>query len=79
VLEIKALAIKNHGRKAKIIFRYGFDYLRNIVVNLNEKMDDFLDVLHFLSCTEGTDLQYGVFEGLLSLGAIRNNLKPFEG
>jgi hypothetical protein len=32
------------------LFRYGFDYLRNIVVNLNEKMDDPLTVLQFLPC-----------------------------
>jgi Transposase DDE domain len=47
----KPLKIKSHGRRAKSIFRYGFDYLRNILVNLNEKMDDFLNVLQFLSCT----------------------------
>jgi hypothetical protein len=47
----KPLKIKTHGRRAKSIFRYGFDYLRNILVNLNEKMDDFLNVLQFLSCT----------------------------
>jgi Transposase DDE domain len=47
----KPLKLKTHGRRAKSIFRYGFDYLRNILVNLNEKMDDFLNVLQFLSCT----------------------------
>jgi hypothetical protein len=45
------LNLKTHGRRAKSIFRYGFDYLRNILVNLNEKMDDFLNVLQVLSCT----------------------------
>jgi hypothetical protein len=49
--QAKPLKIKTHGRRAKSIFRYGFDYLRNILVNLNEKMDDFLNVLQFLSCT----------------------------
>ncbi len=44
-------AVKKHGRKAKSIFRYGFDHLRNIVLNLEQKMDDFLNALHFLSCT----------------------------
>jgi Transposase DDE domain len=47
----KPLKLKNHGRRAMSLFRYGFDYLRNIVVNLNKKMDDFLNVLQFLSCT----------------------------
>ncbi len=28
-----------------------FDHLRNIVLNLEQKRDDFLDVLQFLSCT----------------------------
>jgi hypothetical protein len=41
----KPLKVKTHGCRAKSIFRYGFDYLRNIVVNLNEKMDDFINVL----------------------------------
>lgn len=49
--QLKPLTLKKHGRKAKSLFRYGFDYLRHIVVNLNEKMDDFLYVLQFLSCT----------------------------
>jgi Transposase DDE domain len=47
----ESLKLKTHGLRAKSIFRYGFDYLRNILVNLNEKMDDFLNVLQFLSCT----------------------------
>jgi hypothetical protein len=49
--QIKPLTIKKHGRRAKSIFRYGFDHLRNIVLNLGQKMDDFLNALHFLSCT----------------------------
>lgn len=34
----------------KSIFRYGFDHLRNIVLNLEQKIDDFLNILQFLSC-----------------------------
>jgi hypothetical protein len=49
--QLKPLTVKKHGRRAKSIFRYGFDHLRNIVLNLEQKMDDFLNVLHFLSCT----------------------------
>ena len=49
--QFKPLAIKKHGRRAKSIFRYGLDYLRNIVLNLEQKMDEFLNVLRFLSCT----------------------------
>lgn len=49
--QLKPLSVKKHGRKAKSIFRYGFDYLRNIMLNLEQKMDEFLDALKFLSCT----------------------------
>jgi hypothetical protein len=49
--QLKPLTIKKHGRRAKSIFRYGFDHLRNIVLNLEQKMNDFLDILQFLSCT----------------------------
>jgi hypothetical protein len=49
--QLKPLTIKKHGRKAKSIFRYSFDHLRNLVLNLEQKMDDFLNALHFLSCT----------------------------
>jgi hypothetical protein len=48
---LKPLMLKKHGRRAKSLFRYGFDYLRNIVLNLERKMNDFLDVLQLLSCT----------------------------
>lgn len=49
--QLKPLVLKKHGRRAKSIFRYGLDLLRNIVVNLEQKIDDFLNVLKFLSCT----------------------------
>jgi hypothetical protein len=49
--QLKPLMMKKHGRRAKSIFRYGFDHLRNIVLNLEPKMDEFLDTLLFLSCT----------------------------
>jgi Transposase DDE domain len=48
---LKPLAIKKHGRRAKSIFRYGFDHLRNIVLNLEQKIEDFWIALQFLSCT----------------------------
>jgi hypothetical protein len=48
---LKPLTLKKHGRRAKRLFRYGFDHLRNIVLNLERKGDEFLDVLQFLSCT----------------------------
>jgi hypothetical protein len=47
----KPILIKTHGRKAKSIFRYGFDHLRSIFLNLDESEADFLQSLQFLSCT----------------------------
>ena len=45
------IKIKKHGRPAKSIFRYGLDYLRSIVIDLDLKQDEFLHSLQFLSCT----------------------------
>ena len=45
------LKIKKHGRLEKSIFRYGLDHLRSIVNDLDLKYKQFLNVLHFLSCT----------------------------
>lgn len=45
------IVIKTHGRLAKSIFRYGFDHLRSIFLNLDESKADFLLSLKFLSCT----------------------------
>ncbi|MGA7955274.1 MAG: IS4 family transposase [Gloeobacterales cyanobacterium] len=47
----KPIKIKKHGRKAKSIFRYGFDYLRRILLNLELLTDEFFYSLQFLSCT----------------------------
>lgn len=49
--QIKPLKLKKHGRRAKSIFRYGFDHLRNIVFNLEQRTDEFLHTLQFLSGT----------------------------
>lgn len=49
--QLKPLTVKKHGRRAKSIFRYGLDHLRNIVLNLEQKMSQFLHALQFLSCT----------------------------
>jgi hypothetical protein len=45
------IKIKKHGRKAKSIFRGGFDYLRHILLNLEQHENAFLQTLQFLSCT----------------------------
>jgi hypothetical protein len=38
--QCKPISIKKHGRKAKSIFRYGLDHLRNIVLNFEHKASD---------------------------------------
>jgi len=49
--QIKPLKFKKHGRKAKSVFRYGFDYLRQIMLNLCQRQAEFRNALVFLSCT----------------------------
>lgn len=49
--ELKPLAIKKHGRRAKSLFRTGLDRLRNIVLNLAVKELEFYWATTFLSCT----------------------------
>ena len=49
--EQKPIKIKKHGRKAKSVFRYGFDYLRHIFLNLEDNKTSFFHSLKFLSCT----------------------------
>ncbi|MEL7521952.1 MAG: hypothetical protein AAGJ80_10110, partial [Cyanobacteria bacterium J06553_1] len=34
--ETQPLTVKAHGRLAKSVFRYGFDYLRHIFLNLTQ-------------------------------------------
>lgn len=47
----KPIKIKKHGRKQASVFRYGFDYLRGILLNLEQYEADFSHSLQFLSCT----------------------------
>lgn len=52
VSQQQPILIKKHGRKARSIFRVGFDHLRQVLINLNiDANTDFTDVLRFLSCT----------------------------
>ncbi|MCY7283455.1 MAG: transposase [Cyanobacteria bacterium CAN_BIN43] len=46
----QAILIKKHRRKAKSIFRYGFDHLRRILFDLESFADELFRVLNFLSC-----------------------------
>lgn len=43
------IPIKTHGRRAKSLFRYGLEMLRNIVLNLTSKQHDFHWAITFLS------------------------------
>jgi hypothetical protein len=47
------LKFKTHGRKARSIFRYGFDHLRRILCNLQSPAQQiaFRQVIQLLSCT----------------------------
>lgn len=50
--QAQSIPLKKPGRKAKSFFRYGFDFLRRIVLNpAPENLADFLHSLQFLSCT----------------------------
>jgi hypothetical protein len=53
VSQDKPLAIKQHGRKAKSIFRSGLDHLRRIICNLASATQQiaFRQVIQLLSCT----------------------------
>lgn len=45
------LTLKKHGRLAKSIFRYGFNFLRTTLLHIQFKFDDWINALHLLSCT----------------------------
>lgn len=45
------ISLKKHRRKAKSVFRVGFDYLRTLVLNLEQRLPEFQVALQFLSCT----------------------------
>ena len=49
--QLRPIRLKSHRRRAKSLFRLGFDYLRSILTNLDHKESAFLDSLRFLSCT----------------------------
>ena len=48
-LEEKAIVIKKHRRKLQSYFRYGLDYLRDILLNeIHQTMDKFSKLLNLL-------------------------------
>ncbi len=42
---------QNHGRKEISLFRKGFDYLRSVLMFIDEKLNQFNFLVNFLSCT----------------------------
>lgn len=50
-VHLQPLKLKKHGRKAKSIFRTGFDLLRRILLNLHNRNQQYQQVLNLLSCT----------------------------
>lgn len=46
---IRPIKIKKHQRRAFSVFKYGMNYLNNILISNNNKLD--YNVLQFLSCT----------------------------
>lgn len=49
--EQRPIRLKSHHRRAKSLFRYGLDHLRSVLLNLDHRFDDFLQVIQLLSCT----------------------------
>ena len=50
--QVQPVAIKKHGRRAKSLFRLGFDYLRHLLLNPSPLCeDDFRHTIKLLSCT----------------------------
>ncbi len=47
--EIKTVEIKKHGYRSKSIFRHGFDHLRHILLNMNEHVDEFVEMIKVFS------------------------------
>jgi hypothetical protein len=43
------IGFNKHGRKAKSLFRSGFDYLRRIFLNLEQYTDEFSQTLDFVN------------------------------
>lgn len=49
--QVKPIKIKRHGRRARSVFRYGLDHLREILLNIEAKWQAFCQTLLVLSCT----------------------------
>lgn len=47
----KPIRVKKHGRRARSLFRYGFDLLRRFFCNLGSSFELSINPVRFLSCT----------------------------
>jgi len=49
--EIKPLKVKKHQRLQQSIFRYGLDHIRSILLNIQDKVEEYFEIIGVLSCT----------------------------
>lgn len=45
---VEPIEIKSHGDRAKSIFRHGYDYMRALIINLNDRVDEFFESLSII-------------------------------
>jgi hypothetical protein len=56
---VKPIRIKKHQRPAKSIFRYGFDLIRHLLFNPQDKREELTQVFIItLECSDGTKSLY---------------------
>ncbi len=48
--QVRKIVVNNHGRKAKSIFKYGLDYICQVLLSPNNK-EKRIEIFKFLSCT----------------------------
>ena len=46
--EVEPIKIKSHGCRAKSIFRHGYDYLRRLLINLHDRVNEFFENLEVI-------------------------------
>lgn len=79
--EQKPIKIKKHGRKAKSLFRYGLDWIRNILFNIDEQWEEYVNILakFFQPIADLTELKCcqleSEIEDNLLLSMLANNYK----
>ena len=46
--KVEPIEIKSHGDRAKSIFRHGYDYLRRLIINIRDRVDEFMGSLSII-------------------------------